>query len=111
MYKAVIYFSIGMAASFFLNYLFLGSHGWRIDLFDSFSFGLGWAIAYLVDRPKWALVKKLGISFIGVIFLQVMGWVFFGHEELVILAVIKFSTVFMAYYIMASFRESKSLRE
>lgn len=96
--------------SFLLNHYVLGSQGYVIDWYNGFAFGLGWAMAYFVDRPKWALSKKLGISFIGIAILVFLGFLFFNFE-IVVPSIIKFSTVFVAYYLFASFRSSKSLRK
>jgi len=109
MKRSVLYFLLGTGVSFLLNYYLLGSQGWKVDLFYAFAFGLGWGIAYFVDHPEWALFKKMGISFIGIVLLFVIGFLFFSFE-IAIPSIIKFSTVFVAYYLIASFRESKSLR-
>lgn len=107
--RSIIYFLAGTVISFVLNYLFVGSLGWKADLYHAASFGLGWGLAYFVDRPEWPLTRKMGLSFVGVAVLLVTGFVFFNPETAVP-SVIKFSTVFVAYYLIASFRESKSLR-
>lgn len=109
MIRAIIYFLAGTVVSLILNSLFAGSLGWKADLFHAVSFGLGWGLAYFVDRPLWPLVQKMGISFVGVALLLAIGLVFF-NLEIAVSSVIKFSTVFVAYYLIASFRESKSLR-
>lgn len=109
MKRAILYFLAGTAASFLLNYYLLESQGWKVDLFNAFAFGSGWGLAYFVDRPEWALSRKMGISFIGIALLLVIGSLFFSFE-IAIPSIIKFSTVFVAYYLIASFRESKSLR-
>lgn len=108
--KAVLYFLLGTAVSFFLNYYILGSLGWQTDLYHAAAFGLGWAMAYFVDHPEWALSKKMGISVIGIVMLLAAGLLLFDFETAVP-SLIKFSTVFVAYYIIASFRSSKSLRQ
>ncbi|MGC4130513.1 MAG: hypothetical protein QM564_13395 [Bergeyella sp.] len=109
MKKSILYLLLGTAVSFFLNYYLWESKGWKVDLFNAFAFGLGWGLAYFVDRPEWALFKKMGISFIGIAVLVVLGIFLFNFEQ-AIPSIIKFSTVFVAYYLIASFRESKSLR-
>lgn len=110
MQRAVIYLLLGTAISFLLNHYLLGSQGWQIDLFNAFAFGLGWGLAYFVDHPEWPLAKKMGISFIGIALLVIIGLVLFNFETAV-RSIIKFSTVFVAYYLIASFRDSKSLRQ
>lgn len=109
MQKSVLYLVIGTALSFLLSHFLLGSQGWKIDLFNAFAFGLGWGMAYFVDRPEWSLAKKMGISMLGILLLVAVGLIFFSFETAVP-SVIKFSTVFVAYYLLASFRDSKSLR-
>ena len=74
-----------------------------------FCFWIRLGMAYFLDRPDFALPKKLGLSFIGIILLVVLGIVFF-NLEIAIPSIIRFSTVFVAYYLFNSFRQSKSLR-
>lgn len=109
MLRTFTFLLAGTLISFLLNHYVLGSKGWPIDLYNGFAFGLGWAMAYFVDHPEWNLSKKLGISFIGIAIVVLLGFVFFDFETAVP-SIIKFSTVFVAYYLIASFRESKSLR-
>ena len=109
MKRSVLYFAAGTLISFLLNYYFLGSQGWTIDLYYGVSFGLGWGLAYFVDHPEWLLTKKMGISFLGIAALVVAGLLLF-NLEIAVPSIIKFSTVFVAYYLFASFRTSKSLR-
>ena len=110
MQKASLYLVAGTAISFLLNHYVLESLGWKIDLYNAFAFGLAWGIAYFVDHPDWKLSKKMGISFLGIAFLLIVGILFFTLE-IVLPSIIKFSTVFVAYYLFASFRKSKSLRK
>lgn len=110
MRRSVIYLILGTLISFLLNYFVSGSGIWKIDLYYAFAFGLGWGMAYFVDRIDWPLPKKMGFSFIGVVILVVLGFVFFNFE-IAIPSIIRFSTVFVAYYLIASFKESKSLRQ
>ncbi len=110
MKKAILFLLGGTVVSFLAQYFFLRSSGWELDLYYGFAFGLGWALAYFVDRPEWSLVKKMGLSFVGVILLVVVGSLIFSLE-FAIPSIIKFSTVFVAYYLIASFRPSKSLRQ
>jgi len=109
MKRSILYLLAGTAASFLLNYFLLGSIGWKADLYHAFAFGLGWGLAYFVDHPEWPLPKKMGISFVGIILLLLIGFIFFNFE-IAIPSIIKFSTVFVAYYLIASFRANKSLR-
>lgn len=67
-------------------------------------------MAYFVDRPNWKLAKKMGLSFVGVVVLLVFGGIYLGVETAV-QSIVKFSTIFVGYYLLASFKESKSLRE
>ena len=110
MKKSIFYLFLGTLISFFLNHYLLGSLGCKADLYHAFAFGLGWGLAYFVDHPEWELPKKMGLSFLGILLLLVIGFVFFSFE-IAIPSIIKFSTVFVAYYLIASFRESKSLRK
>ena len=109
MQRALTYFLIGTAISFLLNYFLLGSQGWKLDLFYGISFGLAWGIAYFLDDKKFSLAQKFLISFLAMAILVVLGILIFDFEQAVP-SVIKFSTVFVAYYLIASFRSSKSLR-
>lgn len=110
MQKWILYFLAGTAVSFLLNYFLLESLGWQIDLYHAFAFGLGWGMAYFVDQPEWTLPKKMGISLLGIALLIIIGLILFNFET-AIPTVIKFSTVFVAYYLLASFRASKSLKQ
>lgn len=109
MQRALLYLLAGTTISFLLNYFLLGSQGWELDLYYGFAFGSAWGMAYFLDDPKFSLPKKLGISFLGMALLIIVGLLFFNFEEAVP-SVIKFSMVFVAYYLIASFKPSKSLR-
>ncbi|MDO5615857.1 MAG: hypothetical protein Q4G16_06685 [Cruoricaptor ignavus] len=110
MVRSLAYAVIGTLISFLINRYFFESAGWFVDLYNGFAFGLGWGLAYFVDRPEWSLPKKMGISLIGILVLVVLGLLFFSFE-IAVPSIIKFSTIFVAYYLLASFRESKSLRK
>ncbi|MBS1549588.1 MAG: hypothetical protein JSS94_06970 [Bacteroidetes bacterium] len=110
MQRAILFFIIGTTASFVANYYFFGSQEWKLDLYYSIAFGLGWGLSYFVDHPEWPLFKKLGISFLGIALLVGVGLLLFDFV-LAVPAIIKFSTVFVAYYLIASFKASKSLRQ
>lgn len=110
MQRALSYFLLGTAISFLLNYFLLGSQGWKLDLFYGISFGLAWGIAYFLDDEKFTLAKKFIISFAAMGLMVLVGALIFDLEKAVP-SVIKFSTVFVAYYLIASFRSSKSLRK
>jgi hypothetical protein len=109
MQRAIIYFFAGTVISFLLNYFLLGSQGWELDLYYGFAFGSAWGIAYFLDDTKFTLPQKLGLSFLAMGLLIVAGVFLFSLEKAVP-SVIKFSMVFVAYYLIASFRSSKSLR-
>lgn len=109
MVKSLMYFVIGTLISFFLRRLTGSPVDFWVELYVASAFGIGWGLAYFVDHPDWALPKKMGISFIGIVVLVILGLLFFNFET-AISSIIKFSTVFVAYYMIASFRESKSLR-
>ena len=108
--KAVLYLVLGTAVSFVLNYYILGSEGWALDLYYAVAFGSAWGMAYFLDDEKFSLPQKLGISFIGMAVLVVFGILLFDVEKAVP-SVIKFAMVFVAYYLLASFKSSKSLRK
>ena len=108
--KPLIFFAAGTVISFLFNHFLLGTLGWAADLFHAAAFGLGWALAYYVDRPDWPLSRKMGISFIGAAILLIAGLLIF-NLDIAVPAIIKFSTVFVAYYLAASFRNTKSLRK
>lgn len=110
MSRAILYLLAGTVISFLFNYFLLGGENWSLELYNAVAFGLGWGLAYFVDRPEWSLTKKLGISFLGIVLLIFAGLFLFSLEEAVP-AVIKFSTVFVAYYLIASLRPTKSLRK
>lgn len=109
MVKALMYFALGTAISFILRRITGSPVDFWVEFYIASAFGIGWGLAYFVDHPEWPLPKKMGISFIGIVFLVVLGLIFFNFETAVP-SIIKFSTVFVAYYMIASFRESKSLR-
>ena len=110
MQKAIIYLFAGTGISFLLNYFLLGSQGWELDLYYGFAFGLAWGTAYFLDDEKFALPQKLAYSFIAMGVLLLIGSLLFNVEQAVP-PIIKFSMVFVAYYVFASFRKTKSLRK
>lgn len=110
MLKSVGFLIAGTIISFIINHFLFAGFSWQVDLFHSFAFGLGWAMAYFLDRFDFSLAKKLGISFVGIFVLLGIGFAFFDFQAAVP-SVIRFSVVFVAYYLLASFRSSKSLRK
>jgi len=110
MQKALIYFTLGTILSFLINYFFISSENIALDIFYAIAFGLAWGLSYYLDTPKFTLVQKLLSSFAAMGLLVLVGTVIF-NIELAIPAILKFSTVFVAYYLIASFRGSKSLRK
>lgn len=110
MRKSLFYFIAGTFISFLLNYFLLGSQGWELDLYYGSAFGLAWGTAYFLDDDRFSLPQKLIYSFLIMGFLILLGAVLFNTENAVP-SVIKFSMVFVAYYLIASFRDSKSLRK
>lgn len=111
MKKTILYFLLGSISSFVFNHWIMNTSGsWKIALFHSIAFGCGWGLAYYVDRPDWVLSKKMGISFVGIGILLAFGLLFFNLET-ALPSVVRFSTIFVAYYLIASFRETKSLRK
>lgn len=110
MQKSILYLVAGTTISFLLNYFFLGSQGWELDLYYGFAFGLAWGIAHFLDTEKYSLPQKLLYSFIGMALLIIIGSLVFTFDQAVP-SIIKFSMVFVAYYVFASFRKTKSLRK
>lgn len=110
MKKALLYFALGTILSFLINYFFYSSENLGLDIYYALAFGIAWGIAYYLDTPNFTLPQKLGLSFVAMAILVVVGTLLF-KLELAIPSILKFSTVFVAYYLFASFRGSKSLRK
>lgn len=108
--KSLLYLIIGTIISFAINHFIFSSQGIILESYYAFSFGLGWGMAYFLDRSDYTLQKKLGISFLGMGGLLILGILCFD-TKIAIPSMIKFSIVFVAYYLLASFRTSKSLRK
>ncbi|WBX99203.1 hypothetical protein [Chryseobacterium gambrini] len=109
MKKAMLYFMLGTVLSFLINYFFYSSENIGLDIYYAFAFGFAWGIAYYLDTPDFTLPQKLGLSFVAMGILVLAGTLIF-NLELAIPSVLKFSTVFVAYYLIASFRANKTLR-
>ena len=109
MKRALIYFVLGTGIIFLINYLFMETQDLGLELYYSIAFGLAWGLAYFLDDVKFSLFQKMGLSFGSMALLVAIGALIF-NLELAIPSIIKFSTVFVAYYLFASFRGSKSLR-
>jgi len=109
MKRALLYTIAGTLISFLINHFLLESGGLWLELFYSFAFGLAWGMAFYLDNPVISLPKKLGISFGAMIFLVLIGAFIFDLEK-ALPSVFKFSIVFVGYYLLASFRNNKSLR-
>ncbi|MBB6372671.1 hypothetical protein [Chryseobacterium shigense] len=109
MQKALVYFALGTGVSFLINYFFWSSQNMGLDFYYAIAFGFAWGLAYYLDTPDFSLPKKLGLSFAAMGVLVLIGALIF-NLELAIPSILKFSTVFVAYYLIASFRGSKSLR-
>lgn len=109
MKKTILYITAGTLISFLINHFLLESGGFWLELFYGFAFGLAWGMAYFLDRPDLALSKKLGISMIAMLGLVLLGSLIFTLDK-ALPSVFKFSIVFVGYYLLASFRNSKSLR-
>ncbi|WP_308005400.1 hypothetical protein [uncultured Chryseobacterium sp.] len=109
MKKALLYFALGTVLSFLINYFFYSSENIGLDIYYAFAFGFAWGIAYYLDTPDFTLPQKLGLSFVAMGILVLVGALIFNLEQ-AIPSVLKFSTVFVAYYLIASFRANKTLR-
>lgn len=110
MKKALLYFALGTVLSFLINYFFYTSENIGLDIYYAIAFGLAWGIAYYLDTPNFTLPQKLGLSFVAMGILVLIGTLIF-NLELAIPSILKFSTVFVAYYLIASFRANKTLRD
>ncbi|HCA05676.1 hypothetical protein [Chryseobacterium sp.] len=109
MKKALMYFALGTAVSFLINYFLISSENVGLDLYYAIAFGLAWGLAYYLDTPNFSLPGKLGLSFAAMGVLVLIGTLIF-NVQLAVPSILKFSTVFVAYYLIASFRANKSLR-
>ncbi|SIP99765.1 hypothetical protein SAMN05880574_103179 [Chryseobacterium sp. RU37D] len=109
MKKALLYFALGTVISFLINYFFYNSENLGLDIYYAVAFGFAWGIAYYLDTPNFTLPQKLGLSFVAMGILVLVGILVF-NLELAIPSILKFSTVFVAYYLIASFRANKTLR-
>lgn len=105
-----MYFALGTVLSFLINYFFYSSKNIGLDIYYALAFGIAWGIAYYLDTPNISLPQKLSFSFVAMGALVLIGTLIFSLE-LAIPSILKFSTVFVAYYLFASFRGSKSLRK
>ncbi len=110
MKKALLYFALGTVLSFLINYFFYSSENLGLDIYYALAFGIAWGVAYFLDTPNFTLPQKLGLSFVIMAILVAVGTLLF-NLQLAIPSILKFSTVFVAYYLFASFRGSKSLRK
>ncbi|ROH96802.1 hypothetical protein [Chryseobacterium daecheongense] len=110
MKKALLYFALGTVVSFLINYFFYSSKNIGLDIYYAIAFGFAWGMAYYLDTPNFTLPQKLGLSFVAMGILVLIGTLIF-NLELAIPSVLKFSTVFVAYYLIASFRANKTLRD
>lgn len=110
MKKALLYFALGTVLSFLINYFFYSSENIGLDIYYAIAFGFAWGVAYYLDTPNFTLPQKLGLSFVAMGILVLAGALIF-NLELAIPSVLKFSTVFVAYYLIASFRANKTLRD
>lgn len=109
MQRALIYFVLGTVASFVINYFFGDNKDMGLAIFYAIAFGSAWGLSYYLDNPSFSLVQKLGISFAAMAILVGVGTIIY-NLDLAVPAILKFSTVFVAYYLIASMRSSKSLR-
>lgn len=110
MKKALLYFALGTIVSFLINYFFYSSKNIGLDIYYAIAFGFAWGMAYYLDTPNFTLPQKLGLSFVAMGILVLIGTLIF-NLELAIPSILKFSTVFVAYYLIASFRANKTLRD
>lgn len=110
MQRALLYFLAGTAVSFLLYYFFVDTQNLGLNFYYSIAYGSAWGLAYYLDNPKFSLPLKLGVSLLGMAVLVIIGFFIF-NPSLAVASILKFSMIFVAYYLLASFRPSKSLRE
>ena len=110
MQKSILYFSVGTIISFVINYLMFNSENLFLDIYYAVAFGSAWGLAYFLDTPEFTLPKKFAISFGAMAVLVLIGTLIFDLK-LALPSIMKFATVFVAYYLIASLKESKSLRK
>ncbi len=110
MNKAFLYFALGTIISFLINYFFIDATHVALGIYYSLAFGFAWGLAYYLDSSEFSLIKKLSFSFLAMIILVIIG-AFTFNLNLAIPSILKFSTVFVAYYLIASFKANKSLRK
>ena len=110
MKKTLLYTIAGTGLSFAMHYFFFGTEPLGLNAYFAFSFGLAWGMAYFLDRDDFSLPKKLGISFVGITLLVFIGAILFDIEK-GLSTVLKYSIVFVGYYLLASLRGSKSLKK
>lgn len=108
MKKSFIYFFIGTALSYLFSLLFSTGKGFEVDLYHAIGFGTAWALAHYLDNDTFALLKKLSISILGITVLIGAGLLLFDFETAISI-MMKYSIVFVGYYLLASLRKSKSL--
>lgn len=109
MKRAMLYLTMGILIGYLLSRYIWTSQGVWADLFYGLAIGVGWAVAFLMDDPNKSLAQKLLFSFLGMLLVVLVGLVFFPFE-IAVLSAIRFSTVFVGYYLLASLKGSKSLR-
>ncbi|KQT19264.1 hypothetical protein ASG31_17960 [Chryseobacterium sp. Leaf404] len=110
MKKAVLYFALGTIVSFLINYFFTDTQDRGLEVYYALSFGIAWGLAYYLDSGDFSLLQKMSFSFLAMIALVVVGILIF-NLELAIPSILKFSTVFVAYYFIASFRSNRATRK
>lgn len=110
MKKSILLGLIGLIISFL--FLLMTGEKSLIGLYFYYStaIGVGWGLAHYLDSNRWTLPQKLSISLISMTILLFLGVLFFDFKT-ALPSVIRFSTIFVAYYLIASFRNSKSLRQ
>lgn len=107
--KKAIAYTLGIGVLSFLANYYWAEQPWAVALYYAAAFGLAWGLAYFLDRPDYSLPKKLAYSFLGMAILLIIGFIFFDFE-VAVPSLLRFSMVFVAYFLLASFRSSKSLR-
>lgn len=85
-------------------------NSWSLSLY--FAVALGWAlgIAGYLDTPHISLSTKLLRSMLALFALMGVGYIFWGSDTMMI-GMMRYSMAFMLYYLVASFRSSKSLKK
>ena len=108
MLRYVLLFAGALLLDGIIEYLTVGSLG-PVEGFKALSFASAALLSYYLDQPKMTLPVKLGLSVGAMVLIFLIGSWWLGMD-VAVQGVMKFAMLFVAYYLLASFRSSKSLR-